>query len=90
MPVPERLTDWGLPVASSVIVTTAERNPTAAGLKLTLTAQFVPTATDEPQLLVWEKSAALVPETLTPVMLRAVFPVFVTVMACADVEVLTG
>ena len=80
VPVPERLTDWGLPVASSVIVTTAERDPTATGLKLTLTAQFVPTAMDEPQVLVWEKSVALTPATATPVMFMAVFPVFVTVI----------
>jgi hypothetical protein len=52
VPVPLNETDWGLPVASSEMVTFALRFPVAAGLKVTLIEQFAPAATLLPQVLV--------------------------------------
>jgi hypothetical protein len=52
VPVPERLTVWGLPVALSVILTEADRLPVAFGSKVRLIVQFAPGATELPQLLV--------------------------------------
>ncbi len=52
VPVPVRLTVWGLPVALSVRVTAAARVPLAAGVKVTLMVQLAPAATIAPQLLV--------------------------------------
>ena len=45
VPVPERLTLCGLPVALSVRVTAAVRVPAAVGLKVTLIVQLAPAAT---------------------------------------------
>ena len=90
VPVPERLTDCGLPAASSVIVTAADRDPAAAGLKVTLMEQLAPAATLEPQLLLCEKSLALTPENATAVRFNAALPVLVRVIACAALAVLTG
>jgi hypothetical protein len=52
VPVPERLTVCGLPVALSVRVTAALRVPLAAGVNLTLIVQLAPPATELPQVLV--------------------------------------
>jgi hypothetical protein len=52
VPVPVRLTVCGLPVALSVRVTAALRDPLAVGLKVTLIVQLAPAATLDPQLLV--------------------------------------
>ena len=52
VPVPERLTVCGLPLALSVMLTEAVRLPLAAGVKVTLMVQLVPAATLAPQLLV--------------------------------------
>ena len=51
-PVPERLTDCGLPLALSLIVREAERFRAEEGVKLTLIVQEDPAATELPQLLV--------------------------------------
>ena len=61
VPVPVRLTLWGLPVALSARVTAALRVPLAVGVKVTLIVQLAPAATELPQLLVCAKSLALVP-----------------------------
>jgi hypothetical protein len=90
VPVPERLTDCGLPAASSVIVTAADRDPVAAGLKVTLIVQLALTATELPQLFVWEKSPAAAPETVMLVTFKTALPVLVTVIARAALAVLTG
>ena len=79
VPVPERLTDWGLPLALSVMAMAAARLPAAEGVKVTLSAQWDPAASELPQLLVWEKSPALVPETATLVMLKGALPELVSV-----------
>ena len=52
VPVPERLTDCGLPLALSVMVTEAVRLPLAVGVKVTLIVQLAPAATELPQVLV--------------------------------------
>jgi len=52
VPVPERLTVCGLPLALSVILTEAVRLPLAAGVNVTLIVQLLPPATELPQVLV--------------------------------------
>ena len=79
VPVPERLTDWGLPVALSATLRVALRVPVAEALKVTLIVQFEPAATLDPQVLVWVKSPALVPETETLVTLKDALPLLVKV-----------
>ena len=79
VPVPERLTVWGLPAALSAMLSAAVRAPLAAGVKVTLTAQLAPAATLAPQLLVWAKSPGFVPVSARLVMLKAALPVLVRV-----------
>ena len=81
MPVPERLTDWGLPVALSVMARAAERLPAAAGVNLTPMVQLAPAATVVPQLLLWAKSAALVPKTAMLEIFNAELPELLRVTA---------
>ena len=52
VPVPERLTVCGLPLALSAMLSVAERAPLAEGVKLTLMVQLAPAATELPQVLV--------------------------------------
>ena len=80
VPVPERLTLWGLPVALSVRVTAAVRDPLAVGVKVTLIVQLVPAATLEPQLFVCAKSLGFVPVSVMLVRLKAALPVLFSVM----------
>jgi len=84
VPVPERLTVCGLPVASSATLREALRVPVAAGLKVTLIVQFEPAATLDSQVLVWVKSLALVPETVTLVTLKEALPVLVRITDWAE------
>jgi hypothetical protein len=77
--VPERLTDWGLPVALSVRARAAVRVPLAAAVKVTLMVQLAPAATELPQLLVCAKSPGLVPASAMLVMLNAELPVLFNV-----------
>lgn len=51
-PIPARDRVCGLPLASSVIASEAEREPIAVGLKITLMVQFAPAATVELQVFV--------------------------------------
>ena len=88
VPVPERATVWGLPVALSVIVRAAERFPVAAGLKLTLIVQLAPAATLDPQLLVWAKSLTLAPEIAMLVTLKDAVPELERVIDCTVLAVL--
>ena len=81
MPVPERLTDWGLPAALSVRASAAERLPAAEGVKVTLMVQLAPAASAMGQLLVWAKSPALVPKTATLEMFKGALPVLERVTA---------
>ena len=52
VPVPERLTVCGLPLALSVMLTEAVRLPLAEGVKVTLMVQWALAATELPQVLV--------------------------------------
>ena len=52
VPVPERLTVCGLPLALSVMLTAAVRLPLAAGVNVTLIVQLAPAGTELPQVLV--------------------------------------
>ena len=81
VPVPERLTDWGLPAALSVMARAAERLPAAEGVKVMLMVQLAPAASELPQLLVWAKSPELAPKTAMLEMLRAELPELLRVTA---------
>ena len=70
-PVPLKLIVWGLPPALSVMVTEAVRSPVWVGLKVTVKVQLAPIARPVPQVLVWLKSAALVPVTTRLLMVKA-------------------
>jgi hypothetical protein len=72
------------------MVTEAVRVPAAAGVKVTLTVQLPPNATELPQVLVWLKSLAFVPVTEMLVMLKVAFPVFVRTTAWAALVVATA
>ncbi len=74
VPVPERFTVCGLPLALSVMLTEAVRLPLAVGLKVTLMVQLPPAATELPHVLVWAKSPAFVPVSARLVMLKAAVP----------------
>ena len=89
VPVPVRLTLWGLPVALSVTVRAVLRVPLAAGVKVTLIVQLAPAATELPQLLVCAKSPGFVPVSARLVTLKAVLPEFVKVTAWAVLVVPT-
>ena len=65
----------------SATLSVAARAPLAEGVKVTLIVQLAPAATELPQLLVWAKLLALVPETAMLVMLRAALPVLLSVTA---------
>ena len=58
---------------------TAARAPLAEGVKVTLMVQLAPAATELPQLLVWAKSLALVPESAMLVRVKAALPELVRV-----------
>jgi hypothetical protein len=73
-PVPARLTLWGLPVALSATLSVAVSAPLAEGVKVTLIVQAAPAATLVPQLLVWAKLTAFVPEIARLVTLKAAVP----------------
>src|SRR5208337_5348070 len=60
LPVPSRLTTWGLSGALSVIVSFPLRFPFCVGVKVTLMVQLPPTARRLPQLLVCAKSPVVV------------------------------
>ena len=70
-PVPLKPIVCGLPAALSVMVTEAVRGPVWAGLKVTVMVQLAPIARPVPQVLVWLKSAALVPVTAMLLMVNA-------------------
>jgi hypothetical protein len=84
LPVPERLTDCGLPVALSATETNAERGPAAVGLKVTLIVQVELAASELPQLLERVKSLELVPDKEMLMILSVAFPEFVTETVWAE------
>src|SRR5690348_18361890 len=78
MPLPVSAIARGLLLALPVRVMLPVRVPAAVGLKVTVTVQEAPTATDE-QLLVCAKS----PLAVTLETVAAVVPVLLTVTVCA-------
>jgi hypothetical protein len=72
---PVKVTLCGLPLALSVIVSEALREPVAAGVKVTLIAQLAPATTLLLQLLVCAKSVAFAPPRAMLEMLSAAVPV---------------
>ena len=85
IPVPERVTVCGLPVASSVTVIAPGWLPMAVGVKVTLMEQLAPAATEAPQVLVWAYGALAV----MLVMFSAAVPELVSVTDCAALVVFT-
>jgi hypothetical protein len=63
------------------------KSPGAKGMKVTLIAQLPPAASELPQVLVWEKSPALVPVTVMLVKFKVASPLLVTVTVWAAVGV---
>ena len=90
VPVPERLTACGLPLALSVMLTEALRVPEAEGVKVTLIVQLAPVVSELPHVLVCAKSPALVPVTAMVVMLKVALPVLLRVTVRAALVVLTA
>ena len=80
-PTPLRETECGLPKVLSTILIDALRLPIWFGLKVTISPQFAPAARLEPQLLVWPKSAALIPVSPALLMATAKVPLLLTVSA---------
>jgi hypothetical protein len=80
-PVPVRATLWGLPVALSVTVTSAYRDPAAVGEKTTAIVQVAPFASELPHVLVSLKSLMLTPVMAMREMLKAELPEFRSVRA---------
>ena len=89
LPVPVRLTVCGLPVSESAMLTEAVRIKGAVGANLTEIVQFAPWASELLQVFVSEKSPALAPARLMPVMVKLALPVFVRVTLCAELVVPT-
>ena len=82
LPAPVRLTDCWLPGKSlvlSVMIKVAVRLPVALGLKVTLTVQLVPPANELPQVVVSPKSPGLPPVNAMLLIIRAAFPVLLSV-----------
>lgn len=85
VPVPDRATVCGLPVALSVTVIVPGWLPVAVGVNITVMEQLAPAATEVPQVLVWVYGAL----AAILVMLSAAVPELVSVMACAALVVFT-
>ena len=89
VPVPVRLTTWGLPTALSVMVMLPDCVPVAVGVNVTLIEQVPFTGSVDGlmgQLLVWANCvlAAMLE------MLSAALPVLVSVTDCDPLVVFTG
>ena len=83
-PLPASDTICGLPVALSLTASVALRAPIPVGLKITLIWQFVPAASAALQVLVCEKSPALVPLMAIVGMFSEAMPVLVSVATCGE------
>jgi len=83
VPVPDRETLCGLPVALSAMLMIAARSPAAVGLKVMLMVQLDPELRLDPQVSLRTKSAALPPATAMLVKLIDELPVLLKVTDCA-------
>jgi hypothetical protein len=90
VPVPERATFWRVPLALEEILRVPLRAPVAVGVKITLIVQFAPTATELPQLLLWERSLALTLVIAMLVILKAAWLAFVRVTVSGTLGVQTA
>jgi len=88
-PVPVRDADCGEPAALSVTLRVAVKVVADAGLNVTEMLQVEEAASDVPQMLVWVKSAGLVPVIRMPVILSVALPAFERVMFCEEAVVPT-
>jgi hypothetical protein len=73
----------GLSSASSLIPIAAVLAPVVLGVNVIWMAHVPPGATDEPQVLVSEKSPLFVPPTVIPLMFNTAVPLLVSVTAWA-------
>ena len=80
VPVPVRLTVCGEPVALSVMLTDALREPKVVGVNVTVIVH-VPLIATVAQVFVSEKELGFVPPMETPLTIKGADPVFVTVIA---------
>ena len=90
MPLPDKLTACGLPLALSLMLSEAVSLPLAVGVNVTLIVQLAPAASELPQVLVWAKALALAPVIATLVMLNVAVPLFVRVTVEAALLVPTA
>jgi hypothetical protein len=90
VPVPERLTACGLPLALSVMLTDPLREPEAEGVKVTLIVQSAPAATELPHVLVCAKSPGSVPVIAMLLTLKVALPVLLRVTVRAVLVVPTA
>jgi hypothetical protein len=89
-PVPVRATVCGDPLALSVMLTLAVNDAADRGVNVTLMRQLPPGATEDPQLLFCEKSAAFVPVIEMLETDRAAVPVFCSVVEIGALGTLTA
>ncbi len=83
VPVPDKATGCGLPVALSAMLRFALSAAVVEGVKVTLIVHCdPPAATDDPQSFVCLKSEALLPPTEMPEIESPALPTFVRVTAC--------
>ena len=85
MPVPDNVTECGLPGASLVTVSAPVRGPVAVGVNVTLIVHVALAARLAGQALVWLKS----PEATMELTLSSALPVLVRVIACGALVVAT-
>ena len=78
--VPDKGTDCGLPVASSLTLTAADFAPTKVGEKVTLMLHVAPAASEVPQFWVMENWVASGPVIVMLPMFRDTLAAFVTVI----------
>ena len=78
VPVPVRLTVWGLPLALSLMLRVAARVPIAVGVKVTLIVQVLPGLTVLQALKLSEKSPGLAHVNVALVIETGTVPVLVT------------
>jgi hypothetical protein len=90
VPVPVKVTRWGLPLALSVTERVALRAAATVGLNVTLIVQFAPAARLEAHVFVKAKSPGFAPEMAMLVIVRDASPVFDRVTLRAALVVLTG
>ena len=90
VPIPLSVTFCGLPVALSVTDSVPVRFPICVGLKVTLTVQLAPAASELPQVWVCAKSPALVPVIAMEVIVNLVVPTLVRVTVFAGLVVPTA